>query len=297
MTGTALQRVVAVRSGKHVGNAITDDGVIAAAADRVFDHHAGGDDETAMNAANVGDVAATIGGIGQWCLAQVNDRRLSAGVHDRVGSVGVPDRGVEGILSGSLVGGEEVVDIVADVVGHVGPVKRLQHRDVQGHRRALPAVIVRRAEAMRRGLPAVIVAHRGEDALIEVEIPQIAKGGGDAVHDGGGAAGVVGMRQPHAVADLVDQGDKAVAALLQAGRRPALAAIVEHAVSVEICIAGAVDCHVGSANAPVAERRVRIGRFHHEEVGLVGIGNHIEGQVGHVFEGLEGEHRLLLFVG
>ena len=92
------------------------------------------------------------------------------------------------------------------------------------------------------------------------------------------------MREPHAVADLVDQRDVTEAALLQPIRVPAGPGTVEDAVPIQAGIVCSVQRDRAATDAPVAERTGNVATLDHEEVGLRRISDDVERYVRHSLE-------------
>ena len=244
-----------------------------------------GDGEAAMDAHGIGGEAGAAHGIVQRGRAQVYHRCGATGLDDRILPARVPQAGPE---RAGLFRRWQRVGVGLGTVGGVGTIGLLQRRHIQRHGRGLPAPGIVPARAHRPGDPAVVVGHHRKDTLVQPSRAEGTEGPRHPRHCGRAVAALMRVCQPQAMAEFVDQGCEAVAALCQPGRIPAIGGGIEPAG-----LAASARGHVEPAQGRYAGLVVR----HQHETGRRGILGSGEGHVGHVGEQLQRQHGSLDLVG
>ena len=198
----AIKPVVAGTAAQHVVESVTDDPVVAAAADRVLDLDVVGDRQ---GVAFVGD-AGPVGGaeLAPGAFVEV-DHRAAGLVRpvDGVGAAAVPDRLQD------LLARRPGIDRVAAARFGVRAVDVLDGRDVVQHRRGRKETL--RIAVQRRAGVGAVAHHR------------VGRGVGLYVRHGADAAGRMGVRQADGMPGLVQEDGVTVAArrrVYVAGIRP-----------------------------------------------------------------------------
>ena len=130
----ALDDIGATIAGQDVGNLVAGDEILLVAADRVFNRHAIGDEETRIKRLGRGQETATANLLLQRRIIEIDDRACVARVLNRIRAAIVPDGAQAAAFQSAVI---ERIKIIAQMVLVIDAIDRLKRGDVHGQVGAL----------------------------------------------------------------------------------------------------------------------------------------------------------------